>query len=63
MGKAIPHCGDILLRDPQILRLMRKLCPKPGSGHEVTITSRGQTATLTAETRRKIEARLRRRPR
>jgi len=48
-----------LLRDPKILRLMRDMCPKPGSGYEVTITSGSKSTTLTPETRKKIEARLR----
>jgi hypothetical protein len=48
-----------LLRDPKFLRALRKLCPRKRSGCDaIEITSRGETVTLTPETRRKIDKKL-----
>ena len=49
------------LSDPSMLRLMRSLCPKKGDKGitEIRIESGGRSVSLTAETREKINARLR----
>jgi hypothetical protein len=50
--------------DTETLRLMRDLCPtKKGSTTAIEITLRGKTVRLTAETRDRINAEIRRRTR
>ena len=47
---------------PGFLRMLRRMCPKAGSGMEVTITSarRGVRVKLTEETRRRLNEAIRR---
>lgn len=49
-----------LLRDPKMLRLLRNLCPKKGSGMTITISGASTSTTLTEETRARLNAKLRR---
>ncbi len=49
-----------MLCDPVILRLLRDICPKKGSGMTVTLTGGGRSRTLTSATRERVTARLRR---
>jgi hypothetical protein len=45
-----------------LLKSVRKLCPKPGSGiDKITITARGRTTSVTPETGQAIDAELARR--
>ena len=50
-----------LSHDPEFMRLVRNLCPKPGGGvSEITFSvPGGKAVTLTSDTRKQINQRLR----
>ena len=52
--------AERLLSDPEILRILRDLCPR-GKGETVTFSSGGVSVVLTPETRRQLDRALKQR--